>query len=362
MFYDVRLCFIFDFILNYIIMKKLAVLFITVLILASCKKEHSKEYVTISGKIENSTDSIITILGTKGFLKRIKMSADGSFKDTLKVSEADIYTFQTSNKKRVPIYLNNGFDISLEGDIEELLTAFKISGKGAVNSELILAQINLSKKIGNPSTIIALEEDAFKKKMRLLKHNYDSVLFSYKDLDSNLLAISNKQNKQMLAYFENAYAKNRGMETGEISPKFEDYIDVKGGAKSLDFFKGKYVYIDVWATWCGPCIREIPSLQKLEKEFHNNNIEFVSISTDGARRSGGSWEAAEKKWRDFVKARQMTGVQLWSGKDFSFQQAYQINGIPRFILIDPNGKIVSANAPRPSDPNLKELFKSLDTF
>ena len=55
----------------------------------------------------------------------------------------------------------------------------------------------------------------------------------------------------------------------------------------------------------------------------------------------------------------MSGVQLWSGQDFSFQQAYQINGIPRFILIDPKGNIVDANAPRPSDPNLKNLFNSL---
>ena len=55
----------------------------------------------------------------------------------------------------------------------------------------------------------------------------------------------------------------------------------------------------------------------------------------------------------------MSGVQLWSGEDFNFQQAYQINAIPRFILIDPDGNIVAANAPRPSDPKLKTLFNSL---
>ena len=98
-------------------------------------------------------------------------------------------------------------------------------------------------------------------------------------------------------------------------------------------------------------------MQKLEKEYHNKNIEFVSISTDESRRSGGSWEAAEKKWRAFVKKKNMTGVQLWSGQDFSFQQAYQINGIPRFILVDTEGNIVDAYAPRPSDPALKTLLK-----
>ena len=59
------------------------------------------------------------------------------------------------------------------------------------------------------------------------------------------------------------------------------------------------------------------------------------------------------------KAKQMSGIQLWAGKDQSFQQEYQITGIPRFILIDPQGNIVDANAKRPSDPELKTLFNSL---
>ena len=70
-------------------------------------------------------------------------------------------------------------------------------------------------------------------------------------------------------------------------------------------------------------------------------------------------EAAEKKWRAFVKKKNMTGVQLWSGQDFSFQQAYQINSIPRFILIDPTGKIVNADAARPSSPKLSEQLDAL---
>ena len=121
-----------------------------------------------------------------------------------------------------------------------------------------------------------------------------------------------------------------------------------------------------------PGSEHFKSLQKLQKKlsvqfklvvqehlYHKKNIEFVSISTDESRRSGGSWDAAEKKWRDFVKEKQLSGVQLWAGQDISFQQAYQISGIPRFILIDPQGNIVDANAPRPSDPRLKELLSSL---
>jgi thiol-disulfide isomerase/thioredoxin len=339
-------------------MKKLSTLFFSMFMMIACTQEHAKEYLTLSGKLENNKDSIISIASREGIIKKIALKKDGSFKDTLNIEKAALYTFQTSANKMSPIYLKNGYNITLTGNADEFMESFKFSGEGASNSNFILAQIAKNQTMGNPQLILDLEEDAFRKKVAAIKFEYDSILESYTGLDSTLYASVKQQNEQLIAYFDNTFSKNEVMEKGKPSPKFEDYTDIKGGQKSLDSFKGKYVYIDVWATWCAPCIQQIPYLQTLEKEY-DNNIEFVSISTDEARRSGGSWEAAEKKWRDFVKKKNMSGVQLWSGQDYSFQQAYEINGIPRFILIDPEGKIVDANAPRPSDPQLKNLLTSL---
>ncbi|WP_299064075.1 TlpA disulfide reductase family protein [uncultured Polaribacter sp.] len=342
-------------------MKKLSfVLFTMLVVISSCTKEHPKEYLSLSGKLENNKDSIVTIYGRTGLIKQISIKEDGSFKDTLKVAKADIYTFQVNSTKRIPIFLKNGFDISIKGNAENPMTNFEYSGKGAVNSEFILAQIKTTQKIGNPNDLFKLDEGPFNTKISSIEKEQDSILSSYSNLDSTLVQQANQQSKQIISYLKNNYASNKKFKRGNPSPKFEDYVAIKGGKKSLDSFKGKYVYIDVWATWCGPCVQQIPFLSTLEKEYHNKNIEFVSISTDEARRSGGSWEAAEKKWRDFVKEKQMKGVQLWAGQDISFQQAYQVSGIPRFILIDPAGNIVDANAPRPSDPNLKELLNSLN--
>ena len=341
-------------------MKKISIILFSLLLLSSCGKNHPKEYLTISGTFENNKDSIVSIASQQGVIKEIVINADGSFKDTLKVAKGAIYSFQTSRKKRVLIYLKNGFNINIRGNSEKFMTSFEYSGEGASNSNFILAQLEKSKKLGNPAALFALEEEAFYAKINVLEKEYDSILSSYKNLDSALVDMVTTQNKQMFAYFKNNYNSNKKIAKGRPSPKFENYIDIKGGKKSLDSFKGKYVYIDVWATWCGPCIREIPALDKLEKEYHSKNIAFVSISTDESRRSGGSWEAAEKKWSNFVKYRNMSGIQLWSGKDTRFQQEYQINGIPRFILIDPQGNIVDANAPRPSDPRLRNIFNSLN--
>jgi thiol-disulfide isomerase/thioredoxin len=340
-------------------MKKIPILLIAFIAVASCTNKNSKEYLSFSGKLKNNTDSIITISLQKGPLKTITIKTDGTFKDTLKVEKGALYTFATSQNKKAPIYLKNGFDLKLIGDSEEFMTSFVFSGKGADNSNFIIAQIKENQRLGNPALILELEEDAFKEKIETIKKRYDSILKSYENIDSSLVAMADQQTTQMTNYFNSTYTSNTALAKGTPSPKFENYTDFKGGKKSLDSFKGKYVYIDIWATWCGPCIQQIPFLNTLEKEYHKKNIAFVSISTDESRRSGGSWEAAENKWKNFVKAKQLTGTQLWAGQDYDFQQAYQINSIPRFILIDPQGNIVDANAPRPSDPRLKEIFTSL---
>lgn len=342
-------------------MKKISTSLFGLLMMVACSQEHPKTYLTLAGKLENNKDSVLSIGNRQGLIKTIKIDTVGSFKDTikLKINKGEIFTLQTSSNKVAPIFLKNGFDIFLAGDADKFMESFVFSGQGASNSNFVLAQIEKSQSMRNPKLILDLEEEAFRKKIENIKVEYDSILNSYKDLDSALFASMKQQNEQIVSYFNNTYAQNKIMGKGKPSPKFKDYINIKGGTMSLDDFTGKYVYIDLWATWCGPCIQQIPYLKKIEEEYHDKNIAFVSISTDESRRSGGSWEAAEKKWRDFVNQRNLSGIQLWSGQDFSFQIAYQANSIPRFILIDPEGKIVDANAPRPSDPNLKSLFSSL---
>ena len=341
-------------------MKQIHLIVIIFFTIVSCSKKHPKEYLSISGKLENNKAATISIIDRTGkLIKNISIKENGAFQDTLKVTETDIYTFQTDRTKRAPLYLKNGFDIFIKGDSEKFMTSFEYSGEGASNSNFILAQLEKSEELGNPASLFALEEEAFYAKINELEKEYDSILSSYKNLENSLVEMVTTQNKQMFSYFKNNYSSSIKLKKGNPSPAFENYIAVNGGKKSLSSFKGKYVYIDLWATWRGPCIREIGPLQNLEKEYHEKNIAFVSISIDESRRNGGSWEATEIKWRNFIKEKQMVGIQLWAGKDQSFQQEYQITGIPRFILIDPQGNIVDANAPRPSDPRLKNLLNSL---
>ena len=148
--------------------------------------------------------------------------------------------------------------------------------------------------------------------------------------------------------FWDLYNKMSKISKGEKSVPF-NYKDINGKAVKLEDLKGKYIYIDLWATWCTPCVAEIPYLQKLEKEFHGKNIYFVSISSD----------QNTEKWEKKVRKDNLGGIQLIMGEDKSFKKAYQISGIPRFILLDPDGRIVEANCTRPSNPKTRELLSSL---
>lgn len=150
------------------------------------------------------------------------------------------------------------------------------------------------------------------------------------------------------------YNKWKRVATGEQSPEFTDYENHAGGTTSLKDLRGKYVYIDVWATWCGPCKYEIPHLQKLEKDYHGKNIHFVSISIDN--------EKDHDKWKNMVNEESLGGIQLLADKEWKsqFVQDYMINGIPRFILLDPEGKVVHNNAARPSSEEIREIFKELN--
>ncbi len=138
---------------------------------------------------------------------------------------------------------------------------------------------------------------------------------------------------------------------GNPSPNFENYENYKGGKTSLKDFRGKYVYIDVWATWCVPCQNELPFMKKIEKKYHKKDIVFVSLSVDKLKN--------KEVWKKMVKEKEMAGVQLFADKSWNsdFVRNYEIYSVPRFIFLDKKGKIIDANAPRPSDPKLIELFK-----
>ena len=145
--------------------------------------------------------------------------------------------------------------------------------------------------------------------------------------------------------------EKKELKEGDQAPTFK-YLDINGKEVSLSDLKGKYVYIDIWATWCGPCTGELPHLKELEKKMHGKKIVFVSISCDKDKAA----------WEKMVKEKGLEGVQLHNGGDRAFMDAFGVKYIPRCILLDKGGKVVNANKTRPSNAETEKTLKALKGF
>ena len=177
---------------------------------------------------------------------------------------------------------------------------------------------------------------------RFKPENYEKFIGDYYPY------LKSQKSKDLVLDIEKTFHKTVGQKGFEFT-----YKDANDKPVSFNDFKGKYVYIDLWATWCGPCKAEIPHLKKMEEEFRGKDIVFMSISVDKVKDT--------QKWKDFVKKEQLSGVQLIGDNaiDSGIAKNYDVNAIPRFLLFDKQGNIVSVDALRPSDPLLKEQLTKL---
>ena len=173
---------------------------------------------------------------------------------------------------------------------------------------------------------------------------------TYEELEKNIEPVKRYlvSDSMKAAYFR---AMKTVAEYKKGSPAFNfAYEDISGKKVSMTDLKGKVVLIDVWATWCGPCKVEIPHLKQLEEEFKGKNVEFVSVSVDVLK--------DKEKWKTFVAEKELGGTQLFAAGWSDITKYYDITGIPRFMVFDQEGKIVTADAPRPSTPELKQLLQN----
>lgn len=156
--------------------------------------------------------------------------------------------------------------------------------------------------------------------------------------------------KEQLELMEKNYSCYSACMPGTDLSAFE-FLNREGKKVKLGDLKGKYVYIDVWSTGCLPCKQEIPHLEELEKAMEDENIVFVSISLD----------TQEEVWQKFIREKNLGGLQLIAEKGFKHPlcATMGMRGIPRFILLDRECKVINFNAKRPSNPVLWKYLEDI---
>ena len=309
-----------------------------------------QETMTIQVEIANRNCDVVYLKeGIKNVLE-IKVDDKGIFKSTFPIKEA-MYQFFDGNEY-AQLFLKPGYDLKMSLDAKKFDETLKFSGKGA-NENTFLAEQSLIDQKMDFDSLLAMEETNFNKAIEE-KRNADTGRLDKAALDTNFATLFKntlEANLSGLKQYHTQIMANKKL-NNTVAPNFV-YENHKGGKTSLESMKGKYVYIDVWATWCGPCRAEIPFLKELEKSYHGKNIEFVSVSVDV--------EKDYEKWKTFVTEKALGGTQLYADKNWNsdFIKAFGINSIPRFILIDPKGVVIDADAARPSNPKLKTQLDGL---
>ncbi|WP_395060238.1 TlpA family protein disulfide reductase [Flavobacterium sp.] len=312
----------------------------------------SKNAITFQAEIANRNGDVIYIKDAKNkTVKEIKINDKGIFKDSFEIEKEDFYIF-FDGVEYTQLFLKNGYDLKLKMDAKKFDESIVYTGKGAAENNY-LAQSVIKEGQITPEKLASLNEDEFKK-MTAEKQLTEEYFLNKSKLDKTFIEIQKRNIAMNIKGLQRYYTESKAVQklNNVMAPKF-NYVNHKGGTTKLEELKGKYLYIDVWATWCGPCRGEIPSLKKIEEKYHGKNIEFVSISIDVQKDF--------EKWKKFVSDKQLGGTQLFADNDWNsdFAKSLNITSIPRFILIDPNGKILNAGAERPSSPKLEELFDKL---
>ncbi|MGB1241717.1 MAG: TlpA family protein disulfide reductase [Chitinophagales bacterium] len=145
------------------------------------------------------------------------------------------------------------------------------------------------------------------------------------------------------------YDQVKHLEAGAVAPDFK-VLNIDGEEVALSDFVGKVVYMDFWASWCGPCKAQIPHAKKLKQKFEGEDVVFLYLSID----------KNEQKWRTLVETKGLTGVQLIAGKEKNnISKAYRVSGVPKYILVDKEGKIADSMAKRPSQQGIADDIQKL---
>ena len=159
--------------------------------------------------------------------------------------------------------------------------------------------------------------------------------------------IESTEGKRLIQKYKIALKKP--LQLNDEAPLF-DFTTIDGKKISLKALRGKYVLLDFWATWCPPCLAEIPHVKEIRKNYPAEKLTIIGIS----------WDNDSKKLAAFVKAKQMNWLHIY-GKASDIIQLYGITAIPQLVLINKDGKMVYNSNLEGSDENmLSKLLKGIN--
>jgi peroxiredoxin len=362
-------------------MKKLILLFLTGLFL-SCdsqsqpsqaqSKPGNAQEVSVSGKVKypNNGYVVLTELKDNGFqaIDSVKLKKDNTFLLKKKINEPGFYMLNFFNQQKVLVILDkNNLEVTADGN--NPAGNFSLKGSKEVEDlqKITIAQNELQGKVNNLGAKFQQANERKDEKARekiqaeyfTLQADFNNrIKGTIREIGPNLASwyATNLLNPEEEYVFLDSLSKEfeRAMPNSkfvkEFKTKLAQYKNVvavgqaapeislnnpDGKAVSLSSLRGKYVLIDFWASWCGPCRQENPNVVRMYNKFKGKNFEIFGVSLD---KSKEKWvEAIQKDELSWVH---VSDLQYWQSAG---AQAYGVQSIPATFLIDPAGKVIAKN-------------------
>jgi peroxiredoxin len=344
-----------------------------------------KNQVNINGNIKNNTFSSASLyqIGKDAlFISSSTIGSDNKFSFICDIAKTDLYKIQFDNNNFVMLILQPGEKVEITIDANDFLKQLVVNGSENTsdiyrNQNILLTTktkldsiSNLSyKEMANPKydsllkvytasyANVKTDQDNTLKSFILKNPKSLAILFLLEALpiDANYDTYSMVDSTLFASYPDNFYVNNlhsqivagKATAIGVLAP---DFIlpDTSGRNISLSSFHGKYLLIDFWAAWCGPCRKEMPNMVKIYSDFKGKNFEILGVSLDKTR----------DKWVAAIRSEHMTWPQV---SDLKFWQSevaalYSVKAIPYTILLDKEGKIIVKNL------RGEELYKKVESL
>ena len=345
--------------------------------LASCKEnEGSGKRLEVDGVVKNTTAKTVyleenTPNGRPTILDSTAVKTDGSFTLETRSKEEGLYQLRLQDKV-VPFafFINDAEKINVKADLNNTTQPYTVENSPATKALLNFDQTSYQKgmqlfsqgskvdslqKAGAPDSVVAAAYMNVQETANELKSFAQDFIARSNSPILTLYAVSSFQNTasnlgikgfsrpEMAEIINNAVQKFpqhtalQNVQKSLPSAKAQDFTqpDVNGNPVSLSQFKGKYVLVDFWASWCGPCRKDNPNVVKAYNAFKDKNFTILGVSLD---QNKDAWQKAIQQ--DGLTWTQVSDLKFW---DNAAAALYGVQAIPYNVLVDPAGNIIAEN-------------------